>query len=383
MHKQLSSLRSFVCGACAAISSGLPAQAVAVVPPIAATLPGNAAVSMPFRWSQGTMQVRIDAALLPPTFVGQTITGLRLRKPSALFEPAYAPRTRTLTVRGGFHPGLAWQASPTLAVNRPASAGVLFGPTAVTTQATPATGVATAHGATMLEIQFATPLPVVAGNLFLEFETTDTSLTVSADDWVDAVWLDNGTEDGYAVQVGAGTCTTRSTRTELSWVGATGPRVGQTANLRLSGAPPTVAGTPQFGYVLAWIGLEPVTRGIAPTYVGYGGDLVALSPGLAGCRQWAPIDASWGGFTDVAGTFAVNVALTGGAATIGRQIGVQAAWLDTSRSGLPLSVSNGVTLVLNSIQVGNRCSTVFFPGTDTVTPWPVEVGLMPVITLLY
>lgn len=383
MHQQPANLRWFVCATFAATVGALSAQSVAVVPPIAATLPGNAAVSMPFRWSQGTMQVRIDASLLPPNLVGQTLTGLRLRKPSALFEPAYAPRNRTLTVRGGFHTGLAWQASSTLTVNRPASAGVLFGPTSVTTLATPATGVATAYGATMLEITFATPLPVVAGNLFLEFQTTDTSLSVSADDWVDAVWLDNGNEDGYAVQVGAGTCTTRSNRTELSWIGSTGPRVGQTANLRLTGAPPTVAGTAQFGYVLAWIGLDPVSRGIAPTYVGYGGDLAGLSPGLAGCRQWAPIDASWGGFTDVAGTFAVNVALTGGAWTIGRQIGVQAAWLDQSRSGLPLSVSNGVTLVLNSIQVGNRCSTVFFPGTDAVTPWPVEVGLMPVITLLY
>ncbi|MBL8752678.1 MAG: hypothetical protein JNK15_05205, partial [Planctomycetes bacterium] len=60
---------------------GLVAQS-AVVPPVCAALPGNAAVSMPLRWSHGTMQVFVDPQLLPANFVGQTITGLWLRRPT-------------------------------------------------------------------------------------------------------------------------------------------------------------------------------------------------------------------------------------------------------------------------------------------------------------
>ena len=358
------------------------AQSVAVVPPIAATLPGNAAVSMPLRWSQGSMQVRIDAALLPPALAGRTLTGLRLRKPSALFEPAYAPVTRTLTIRGGFHAGTAAQASPTRTGNVPAGTVVLFGPAPVTSLATAATGSATAVGERMLEVTFTTPLPVTAGNLFLEFETTGASFVVGAEDWVDAVWVENGAERGYAVPVGDGSCTTRSVDTELAWVGSGGPRVGQTATMRVTGAPPTVPNTAQVGFVMAWFGVDPIPRGITSSYVGYGGNLGALSAGLNGCHQWAPIDVSWGGLTDLAGSFALNLNLAQGA-TAGMKLGVQAAWLDVSRPGLPLSVSNGMMLVLDTIAVGNLCSTVFFPAGVTTTPWPINYGLMPVVSLLY
>lgn len=363
--------------------AALAAQNVAVVPSICAGLPGNAAVSMPLRWSEGTMQVRIDSTLLPATFVGETITGLRLRKPSFLGEAAYASVSRTLTVRGGFHGSSARQVGGYLANNRPAGLVDLFGPAVVATTATGATGTATAVGEQLLEITFATPLPVVAGHLFLEFEASMAPMQVSADQWVDAVWLDDGVETGYAVAVGAGGCTTRSVPTRLTWVGATGPRVGGTAELRLAGAPPTVPNTPNVGFAVAWIGIDPQPRPVSGNFVGYGGSLAALDAGLLGCHQWAPFDATWGGLTDVAGTFALRFDLVAAATTLGMKIGVQAGWLDPARPGLPISVSNGVMLVLNDIGVGDDCSTVFFPGTATTSPWPPEIGLMPVLALLY
>ncbi|MEI6131184.1 MAG: hypothetical protein WCR59_14045, partial [Planctomycetota bacterium] len=54
----------------------LPAQSRTVVPTIAERLPGNAALSLPLRWSQGTLVVSIDAALLPLALTGQAIHGL-------------------------------------------------------------------------------------------------------------------------------------------------------------------------------------------------------------------------------------------------------------------------------------------------------------------
>lgn len=361
----------------------LTAQNVAVVPAVCSALPGNAALSMPLRWSEGTMQVRVDSTMLPTNFVGQTITGLRLRKPSFLGEAAYGSLTRTLTIRGGFHNQPARNVGIVLAANRPANLAVLFGPAQVTSAQAGATSNGTAVGEQLLDITFTTPLPVVAGHLFLEFECTTTPMVVSADGWVDAVWIEDGVERGYAVTVGAGGCTTRSSPTRLVWTGASGPRRGQQADLRLTGAPPTVPNTPNVGFAMVWFGIDPVPRAATASYVGYGASLAALDPGLAGCHQWAPIDASWGGLTDLAGVYTVTFPLTAAATTIGMKIGVQAAWLDPARPGLPISVSNGVMLVLDDIDVGNECSTVFFPGAVTQSPWLPEIGLMPVLEFVH
>ena len=188
---------------CAAITS-LSAQNLATLPQACASIPGNAAVSLPLRWSEGTIQVLIDSTMLPSSLLGQDITGLRLRKPSFLGEPAYPSVTRTLTVRGGFHSLPAHQAGGTRNGNRPGNLAVLFGPSPVTTAATAATNTSTAVGEQLFDITFMTPLTVIAGNLFLEIETTDPPMQVSSDHWVDAVWFDGGAETGYAVTVGTG-----------------------------------------------------------------------------------------------------------------------------------------------------------------------------------
>jgi hypothetical protein len=370
---------SSLCGL--GLTAAAAAQFESVIPPACATLPGNAATSLPLRWSYGTLQVRIDAGLLPASFLGKTISGLRLRRPAFLGEPAYGVLQRTLTLRGGFDNRPARNLTIDLAYNRPANCPILFGPAPVTVAATPPQGAAMGVGPDLLAIQFSTPLPVIAGTLFLEFEAGDPPFQVLSEHWVDAVWFEDGVENGYAVTVGAGSCTTRPVPTELRWNDpATGPAVGGTASLLLTGAPPHATGAPGT-LAFLWFGLDPEPRAVAAGYVGFGGSLGALDPTLAGCHQWAPLDAVIVGTVGISGSYNGSFALTSGVTTIGMRLGVQGAWLDTSRPGLPLSISNGLLLVLDRIDVGNKCASQYFPDGATTAPWFRLLGQMPVIVL--
>lgn len=354
------------------------AQNTAVVPAVCTALPGNAALSLPLRWSHGTMQVFIDAPLLPANFVGQTITGLWLRRPTLPGDVAYAAVQRTLTVRGGFHQGAAAQFGAPLAMNRPANLIVCFGPAPVTSAAVPAPGPATTVGDDLVHVVFSQPLPVVAGNLFLEFETSDAPLQVSSEHWVDAYWQ-SGYDGGYVVPVGDGSCTTRTEPTRLRWT-SVGATAGAAVSIETTGAPPTLGAS--LGTVLTWVGIDPQTRGPGPGYLGFGSPLAALDPGLAGCHQWAPFDVSWVGSTDANGKCATSFTIPAGALT-GVRLAVQSAWLDPARPGLPLSFSNGLAVVVGAAGVGNQCSTMFFPGGMTTSPWGAFVGQMPVLRLEY
>jgi hypothetical protein len=342
-------------------------------------LPGNAALAMPLRWSHGTMQIFVDPPLLPPSFVGQTITGIRMRRATLFGDVAYPSLQRTLTVRGGFQAATAAQMIGSLTQNRPANTLVLFGPATVTVAATPAPGPSTIVGDEFLQIAFAVPLPVVPGSLFLEFEAMDAPLQFSAGHWVDAVWFEDGADTGLAVTVGDGSCTTRNEPTHLAWDGPSGPMAGTATQFEISGLPPSI-GAPATA-VLAWVGIDPETRPAGPGYLGFGGGLQLLDPALAGCHQWAPFDVAWTGVPDALGRLATGFPLPGTAA-IGVRLAVQSAWLDANRAGaLPFSFSNGVMLVLGSVGVGNRCATMFFPAGTQISPWPSFKGQMPVLVL--
>jgi len=280
------------------------AQGRAVVPAVAANWPGNAAVSLPLRWSQGTLQVCVSSAMLPATVQGQ-LRGVRMRRPALLGEPPYAAVQRTLTVRACFTPTDPTLLGSSLVANRPANLQVVAGPAAVAVAATqPANGQAPL-GAEFLVVPFPTPLPVTAGNLFLEFEVGNAPLTIG-DAWVDAVWLPGGIDHGYATSIGDGTCTLGQPL-QLLWTAADGPQRGATATLVLRGAP---AGAAAF----AFAGIEPEARAAGVGYVGFGGDLAGIDPGLAGCRQWTPIDVLWFGTADAGGnytlTFPIDAAVT-------------------------------------------------------------------------
>src|SRR5690606_26126958 len=69
--------------------SALVGQNTAALPPAFKTLPGNVGVAMPLRWSKGKMQVFIDPPMMPTGFVGETITGLRLRRSVLAGSPAF------------------------------------------------------------------------------------------------------------------------------------------------------------------------------------------------------------------------------------------------------------------------------------------------------
>ena len=249
--------------------------------------------------------------------------------------------------------------------------------------ATSAPGPATTVGEEFLQISFSTPLPVTAGTLFLEFVVDDTPFTISTEHWVDAVWFEDGIDEGLVARVGDGSCTTRSEPTVLEYTSEDGPIAGTTIDLEVTGAPPTLNG--EFGFVLAWAGTDPEGRAPGPTYVGYGNTFAAADPLMASCHQWAPFDFSWFGPTDGAGRFATTLDIPGSAA-IGFRLAVQAAWLDQSRPVIPLSFSNGLQLVCTAAGVGNGCNTFFFPGATTgtsVSPWGPQIGQMPVLVLDY
>ncbi|MBL9076304.1 MAG: hypothetical protein JNL08_02295 [Planctomycetes bacterium] len=355
------------------------AQASVVVPEALATLPGNARLSLPLRWSHGTLQVRIDAGLLPAALQGQTLSGLWLRRPSFLGEPAVPALTRTLTVRGAFQPETANQLGNNLLTNRPANLTTLFGPAPVTAAASAGTGPATALGADHLHIVFSQALPVGSGSLFLEFETANAPLQVSADHWVDGVWVPFGVDDGWVATVGDGSCTTRPEPTELRWNDPDGPDVGDTARFEVTGALPAGASA---GLVLFWIGVDPQTTALGPTHFGFGTSLAPIDPGLTGCHWWAPYLITWFGVTDATGRIETTLPLTTGVQS-GMKLGVQAAWLDETRPGLPFSLSNGLLLTLNGIGVGSQCGSVYFPGATTTSPWGPYGGQMPVLRLEY
>lgn len=322
------------------------------------------------------LQVRVEASLLPTALLGRTLTGLRLRRPTFLGAPPYPAVQRTLTLRAGFQAAGAAALSQDLAGNRPASLATVFGPAPVAVLATPAPTAGTQVGEEFLELVWQTPLVVQTGNLFLEFEAGDGPLVVGTGNWVDAWWSSNGADQGLAATLGAGTCTTRSTPTELAWSAGGAPAVGGTAAFRLTGAPAT-------GLAFVWLGLAPEARAPGPGFAGFGGSLGLLDPGLVGCHQWAPLDATWSGLADGGGGFAVSFPLAAAWAPSGTRLGVQGGWLDPGRPGLPLSVTNGVAMVVGSTGVGSRCASAFFPGTATWSPWPAYLGQMPVVVLLH
>lgn len=354
-------------------AAALPAQSAAVVPAVARDLPGNAAMAMPLRWSHGTLQVFVDASLLPTGLVGQSLTGVTLRRPTLPGDGAYAPIARTLTVRGGIATTLAANQGASLAANRPANTLTLFGPALVTSLAAPAPGPATVVGSDVLAISFATPLPVTTGTLFLEFEVGNPPLQISGEHWVDAVWQTDGVDQGLVAGVGDGSCTVRSAPNRLRWTAATGPLPGTAAACQLVGGVPG-------GLACMWAGIDAQARSPGPGFLGFGFDLGLVDPGLVGCRQWAPLDVLWGGAADGAGTFATALAIPG-AAAVGLRLALQGAWVEPSRPGLPLSLASGLVLVVGSAGVTNRCSSVFFPGAATTSPWPSFVGQMPVLRL--
>jgi hypothetical protein len=92
------------------------------------------------------------------------------------------------------------------------------------------------------------------------------------------------------------------------------------------------------------------------------------------------MDVTWFQGADPAGAFTTTLDLSSWSSP-GMRLGLQAAWIDGNRPGLPLSFANGLLLVLDDIGVGANCTTVFFPAGATISPWTPFHGQMPVLGL--
>ncbi|HLQ36801.1 MAG TPA: hypothetical protein VK348_03300 [Planctomycetota bacterium] len=347
----------------------LPAQTITVLPAVCAHAPGNAAIAMPLHWSQGTMQVLVERALLPAAL--SQINGIRMRRPGVLGEPAYGALQRTITVQAGFTTVLAGQMVQALATNRPGLVTV-FGPAVVAIGASAPHGHGDATAAELFDVLFTAPLPVpVTGSLLLEFTVNDPPLSVDAGNWVDAFVAQGGVDAGYAAPLGNGGCSSWSASLQLDWQGSSPPLRGTAAALQLTGARPA-------GIVFALLGLDPLAHPVNGSFFGFGSSLASF--GLPDCYQWAPADALWSGTASAAGAWSFGFALPASATVVGEQVAVQCVAADTG-GGTGLAVSNGEFLVLDRAAVGNHCCTVFAPGTVAVSPWLPFLGLMPVLVL--
>ena len=125
-----------------------------------------------------------------------------------------------------------------------------------------------------------------------------------------------------------------------------------------------------------WLGLDPLTAGVSPVFLGYGAALDPLVPGLGGCHQWAPAQAVLGDIADAAGGLDIQFPLTAASTTAGDRLGVQCAQL--APQPLP-AISNGVMMMLDNAGVGDQCAVVFFVAGATQATWVPDVGLMPVL----
>lgn len=361
------------------LAAACPAQNTAVVPALLATLPGNAATSMPLRWSQGVMQVVIDHALIPGAACTGGIQGLRLRRPAFFGEPAYGAITRMLTVRAAVTQTEARHLQPYRDRNTPTTVQIVFGPAPVTIAATPAFGRGDALGPELLTIPFAVPiaLPNTGDHLYLEFETSDTAMQVDAGNWVDAVQFENGVDAGYDVPVGNGGCGSQAVPMTLQWTGAAAPARGTTAALQMVGAPAN-------SFAVALLSFDPQARAPGGSFFGFGADLGGF--GMTGCHQWSALDYWLNLTTSNAGIGQVGFAIPTTNLRPGDRLGVQVAVLDPAANAAGVSMTNGVVLVLDQSGVGNQAASVFYPGPTTPTslsPWRPYVGLMPVLVLEY
>jgi hypothetical protein len=355
------------------IAVASPAQGTAVTPPIGLDLPGNAALAMPARWTDGIMQVLIEQSLLPASLANQSIRTIRLRRPAFLGEPAYPALQRTMRVQAAFTPMLANQMTGNLVTNRAPGLQVIAGPTVITLPATAANGPGDALGATLITIPLTTPLPVGQGSLFLEFEALDAPFTASADHWVDAFWTSNGIDTGLAATVGNGGCGSSGHVPLLRWAGGPPPQTGGTAVLDLAYARPQAM-------VWTLIGFAPQSRPAAGAYFGFGGSLAPV--GLDGCHQWTPPDGLVAATTTAGGGNPFTIALPANAVPAGTRIGFQMAILDAAANPAGIAATNGLIVVPGNIGIGPRCATVMAQGHPaTIASWPPYQGLMPVLLL--
>lgn len=316
------------------------------------------------------MQVIWDQEMLPAALVGQTITSIRLRRPAFAGEPGYPAISRTVKLSMGMTTMLAGQMTADLTLNRPETLTVVAGPTALSVPATVAHGPGDLLAATFVTVSFSQPFTVEStGNLFLEWENVDSSLTVSPDHWVEAVQAPDA--GGIAVELGNGGCGSRPIPMVLRWMPGVGPASERPTSLFLRGALPSAP-------TVVVLSLDPEDMA-PPDNFGFGADLTIAS--APGCFQWTrilglPLPQA----TNAAGAMTIDLPFPSGLDLSEKKVVIQVAMLDPAANPLGIALSNGVILLMDTREYALQCSTLMMAGVGDTSPFPPLLGVAPVVT---
>lgn len=344
------------------------AQNWATVPKGFDQLRGNAAASMPLRWSWGLLHTILDDSLVADQ-AGVTWTHMRLRRPSFFDEPAYPASTIELEITIGESDRSPARITGDRFLNTMTNPVVVLPRQTLSIPATPAAAQADTVGQDLLSVALTTPYTVPAGaDLLIEVRTFDTQLSIVDGQWIDCVSMANGLDRGLSIPVGQHGCGGRtSAGMRLAPSGSPHPAYGSAASVRLTNALPGKE-------VVMMIGLDPLAM-TAPVPFG---TTLGIFPMLPNCQIWAPWDFVLVGVgtTSIGGNlgFSLDLPATNPFSTV--QIGLQALILEDVVTGV--SASNGVVLWPDSVGVGPDAATAIFPEDVQFSTWLPFPGFTPV-----
>jgi len=371
------------------VHSILPAQnSWVTIPEQFEQIPGNVALSLPARWSKGTLQVILDAELMQP-LVGESITHLRLRKPAFLREGSYASRQLDFKVTFSTAPHRAKFISGVPENNRGPDELVVFDG-AVNLAATPAPGPDDPVGADLIDLVFTQPYLVGSAGLTIEWQTgtQGSAMNVSAEHWIDAAWHPAGIAEGLVVTIGQGGCSAPgSPVVHLEMDRGATPGFGKNLRFELTGAPPNAE---------VHILLDLVHEASADLIPGFGSAMDAL--GLPDCTLWTRLPAGSSragsftgrgggeppsqiirGKTNGLGELISSVQMPDFPELYGRQMTAQALVLDGPR----LVASNGLVLFMNRAAFRDHAALIFIPDDYVYSIWAPWRGGSPILRFGY
>jgi len=336
------------------------------------TMPGNAGLSMPVRWTVGLMQVLVEQSVLPATLASAPLVRIRLRRAAFASDPPDPARTLDCELRLGNSGLLARHLTPDMVANRPGSLTVVAARRSYNVPATPALGPGDAVAADFVDLPLDAPFSFAGPNLFLEWQNWAPSQDVSPGHWVDAVHFPGGVDLGLVVQAGAHGCGSRGGAAMVLEAGSSSPpAAGATFPVLLRRAAPTSA------CVLLTF-FDPMLR--SPLGLRFGQALGAA--GMPGCYLWAGPDLQVGFTSDASGDGRAGVGLPNSSLLRGRTVSMQAVTLDRTANAPGVATSSGLLLRPDFVGVYDRAVTVLeYRSGSTSSPWLPFLGLMPVLLL--
>jgi hypothetical protein len=371
---------------CLACPVGLSVPLAAQVPPAnpapetlprdLGRLPGNASLSLPLRWTEGTLQVVYRQDQIPLSTVGKQLTAISLRRPAWFDEVGYPARTRTLRLHVQVANRQPVNLRRDLAVNRDATTVHGFGPAQVTIAASSAGGAGDATGDVLCTIPVQPPFVIPgSGGILVEIETLDGPLSIDGMDilWVDAIEALDGSTGGLAFELGQTGCSTKGDLRLVLPEGADVPGFDEDFQVSLTGARPGAV-----GFLFQMLNPYQMQPGLG---LGFGADLTPLQ--APGCFQWTEVDlAAAVPFTvGSQGTIDLTTKIPPGVAGAGNLAALQVVMVEPALNPVGYASSTGLLLSVGSNWIQDGVATVLSPGTKTKSPWERFLGLAPVLEL--